>query len=76
MPLLMIVSFLIVLAIPVALFMIWAQLGHLNEQLRIRQVIEDARLATAERPPTSPRQRSVIRQAVEHERCALSGARV
>lgn len=65
MPFLAILSWLVVAAIPVALFMIWAQLGHLNEELRVRRIIDEARIATAERSPTqTPRQPSPIRSAV------------
>lgn len=50
-PLIYITVFLIFLAIPVALLMIWSQLGQLNEHLRIQQAIQDAREETRRAQP-------------------------
>lgn len=64
-PILWVVAFIAFLAIPVALFMIWAQLSALNEQFRVRQTIDEARRATTERPSASAPRQPLIARAVE-----------
>jgi len=48
-PLIQVIAFVAFLAIPVALLMIWSQLWRLNDQLRIRSVLEAAREDTGKR---------------------------
>ena len=42
-PIIHVILFIAFLAIPVALFMIWNELAKMNERMRIRSVLDDAR---------------------------------